>query len=278
MTLLGKCFTVVILLLSLAFMVLSLAVNATHRNWKDLVLGDSGFRAQIDQKTRENDQLIQEAGRAALKLAHEQAARRTALAALQTAVDSLTADLAASQKAVESLEAKTTELTQLDKSRAEDNQRLTADNNRLRQEIRKEQQDRDTIFAQALDLTNELNEIRGIRLELDKRNKQLVKDLTRYKEVVDYHGIKLKDPLDGAPPDRNGLVLAVNRPRWLVELSLGHDDGLRPGHLLDVTRGGRYIGKVRIKNANPNRATAEILPDYSQGIIQEKDRVDTTTD
>lgn len=276
MNLLGKAFTVIIFLLSAGFMYLALSVNASHRNWKDLVLGSTGYKAQIDTIKRENDQLVEAQQRAQSKLDHEQAARRTALASLQTSVDTLTADLSNAQSLVEQLEAKTTELTQLDKSRAEELERLTADNNRLRQEIRKEQEDRDNIFAQTLVLTNDLNELRGIRLELEKRYTQLVNQSTRYKEVIDAHGINISDPLDGSPPDRNGLILAVNRPKWLVEISLGHDDGLRPGHLLDVTRGGRYVGKLRVRNADPNRSVAEILRDFSQGIIQEKDRVDTT--
>ncbi len=45
MTLLGKSFSVVILVLSAVFMVLALAVNASHRNWRDVVLtGSAGNR------------------------------------------------------------------------------------------------------------------------------------------------------------------------------------------------------------------------------------------
>ncbi|MEM8912913.1 MAG: hypothetical protein AAGC97_14190, partial [Planctomycetota bacterium] len=68
----------------------------------------------------------------------------------------------------------------------------------------------------------------------------------------------------------------VNRPRKLVEVSIGYDDGLRQGHLLEVTRGGRYVTRLRVRNTNPDRAVAEILNDYSEGAIQEGDRVDTT--
>ena len=278
MTLLGKAFTVMILLLSLAFMVLALAVNASHRNWKDLVLGTTGYKAQIEAISKQNDQLRDTQQRTQAQLDHEQAARRTALAALQTSLDQLKTDLESAQSEVQQLQAQNTELVQLDETRAKELERLTLDNERLRGQIRKEQEDRDLLFAQTLKLTSDMNELRGIRLELEKRNDQLNTQLTRHKEVIDAHGIDIAAPLDGAPPERNGTVLAINRPRWLVEISLGHDDGLRPGHLLDVTRAGRYVGKLRVRNANPNRAVAEILRDFSQGIIQEKDRVDTTLD
>jgi hypothetical protein len=275
MTLLGKAFSVIIVLLSLAFMVLALAVNATHRNWRDKALA---LKTQIEETNLSNEQLRDAQQRTQSALDREQAARRTAIASLQTALDQLESELALSEDTVQKKEARNTELAQLDRSRAEELKILTDDNKRLRDLIRKEQEDRDQLFAQTLVLTDQMNALRGIRLELETRNNQLVAQVTRYKEVTDAHGINISDPLDGAPPQRNGTILAVNRPNLLVELSLGHDDGLRPGHLLDVTRSGRYVGKVRVRNADPNRAVAEILPDYIQGIIQENDRVDTTLD
>lgn len=275
MTLLGKSFSVIIVLLSLAFMVLALAVNATHRNWRDKMLA---LKTQIEETNLSNEQLRDAQQRTQAALDREQAARRTAIAALQTSLDQLEGELALSEDTVQKKEARNTELAQLDRSRAEELKILTDDNKRLRDLIRKEQEDRDQLFAQTLVLTDQMNALRGIRLELETRNNQLVAQVTRYKEVTDAHGINISDPLDGAPPQRNGTILAVNRPSLLVELSLGHDDGLRPGHLLDVTRSGRYLGKIRVRNADPNRAVAEILPDYSQGIIKENDRVDTTLD
>ena len=86
----------------------------------------------------------------------------------------------------------------------------------------------------------------------------------------------MNDPLDGAPPERNGQVLVVNRPRALVEVSIGYDDGIREGHMLEVSRGGRYVSRVKVRQTQPDRAVAEILNDYSEGVIQEGDRVDTS--
>lgn len=72
------------------------------------------------------------------------------------------------------------------------------------------------------------------------------------------------------------MVLVIDRPSEMVEVSIGFDDGLRDGHLLDVTRSGRYVTKLRVRRAEPNRAVAEILKDYNNMQIQEGDRVDTS--
>ncbi len=276
MNLLGKSFSVLILLLSLVFMVLALAVNASHRNWRDVVMSDNGLKAQIETFDRTNNQLREARARTQADLDRERVARRTALAALETKLGELNEVLSVSEKFAQDLQAKTTELAQSEESKTQELKKLTAETDRLRSLIRKEQQDRDNLFAETLKLTDEMNSLRGIVQLQQDRNNQLLAQVTRYKEVVDSAGLNMNDPLDGSPPDRNGTILVVDRPRRLVEVSIGYDDGLREGHLLEVTRGGRYVSRLRVRKTEPDRAVAEIQTDYSEGAIQEGDRVDTT--
>jgi hypothetical protein len=276
MTLLGKFFSVVIFLFSAVFMVLALAVNASHRNWRDVVLEKDGLKDRIESISRQNDQLRDSKDRIQADLNREQAARRTALAALQTQVDSLQDQLEMSENEVVTLRSDNSKLVQLDESRAAELQRLTDSNATLRSQIRTEQQDRDTLFTETLTLTDQMNTLRGFKQELEVRNQQLIAQATRYKEVMTSKGIDVNEPLDGAPPDRNGNILQIDRPTSLVLVSIGYDEGLRKGHLLEVTRNGRYMGKLKVRNTEPDRSVAEILDDYSEGILQEGDRVDTT--
>jgi len=277
MTLLGKFLSVFIFIMSVAFMVLSLAVNASHRNWRTEVMDpNTGLKKRVEDITRTNRQLTDDRQRTQSALDREQAARRTALAALQTQLDQMEQVLRARESEVQQLEARSTELSQLDRSRAEELQRLTEEARKLRDQIRTEQEDRDSLFAETLKMTDEMNQLRGTLQGQTERNEQLASQLSRYREVVDMKGIDVNEPLDGAPPDRRGTVLVVNRPLDMVEVSIGYDDGLRDGHLLDVTRSGRYVGRVRIRRTEPNRSVAEILRDYNQSPIQEGDRVDTT--
>lgn len=282
MTLIGKAFTAVILILSVIFMALALAVNASHRNWRDVVMtginGQPGLKQQIESTTRVNEQLRDSQKTTQSALDREQAARRTALAALQTQLDQLRGDLQQSESSVQKLTAEVQELTQIDLSRAQELERLTGENSKLRDSVRKEQQDRDALFTQTLELTDEANRLRGFKQLLEERNEQLLVQVTRFEEVVASKGIDINAPLDGAPPERNGVILQVDRPRRLVLVSIGADEGLRKGHMLEVTRAGRYVGKLKIRNTTPDRAVAEILEDFSEGILQEKDRVDTTLD
>ncbi len=282
MTLLGKSFSVVILILSLSFMVLALAVNASHRNWKDVIFegvgGQPGLIDQIVTIDGNNKQLLASVAKTESDLVREQVARRTALGALQTQLDQLQETLVNSEANVKDLRATNVGLAQTNASSAKELTQLTAETKRLREQIRTEQQERDALFGETLVLTDQMNTLRGYKLLLEERNQQLMAQVTRFEEVVTSKGIDINEPLDGAPPERNGNVLVINRPKHLVEVSIGFDDGIRKGHYLEVTRKGRYVGKLRVRNTEPNRAVAEIMKDYSEGLILEGDRVDTTLD
>lgn len=280
MTLLGKFFTAAIFLLSAVFMVLALMVNASHRNWREYVIngvnGQPGLKDQIESLTRVNNQLRDEQRQVQSALDREQAARQTALASLQTQLDQLQGELVQSQASVQQLTAQSTKLIQLDASRSEQLEQLNRENIDLRDSVRTEQQNRDRLFTQTLELTDQMNQLRGFKQQLEERNKQLLRQVTRFEEVVTSKGIDINDPLDGAPPLRNGKVLQIDRPSQLVLVSIGYDEGLREGHLLEVTRRGQYIGKLRVRQTEPDRSVAEILADYSEQILREGDRVDTT--
>lgn len=276
MTFLGKILTTILFLLSLTFMVLALAANASHRNWRDAVLDpNTGLKTQVEEIQQVNRQLADSRMRAEANLAREQAARRTALAALQTQLDDLKRQLQTSEATVQDLQSQNNVLVDTDKSRSEQLALLTAANTSLEEKIKTERADRDQLFAKSLVLTDQYNQVLGLLDNLTKVREGLTEELTRYQEVAAAMGINIDDPIDGAPPERNGVVLAVNRPSKLVEISIGYDEGLRDGHMLRVTRGGRYIGKVKVRRTNPDSSVAEILDAYLEGPIKEGDVVDT---
>ncbi len=278
MTLLGRIFVGIIFVFSLVFLGLALALTATHRNWRDLVIGKNGYKEQVAQRDREITKLNADLLEIKNDLNLEQSARRTALAALQTKVSQYEQQLFNAQQLVEKLQGENSSLAQTDQQRAEELARLSQDNANLRTQILAERQERDDLFVKATQVTDQLNLYRGIHDNLEERNKQLVAQLTQYKEVIDKLGVNPNDPLHGAPPEVNGEVLVVNQPTNEIEVSIGYDEGIRKGHFLEVTRGGRYLGKVRVTKTAADRAVAEILKDYRLGTIQKGDRVDTTID
>ena len=106
MNLLGKIFVVLIVVMSLVFMTLALAVYATHKNWKDIVEGPNGLQAQLDTAQTELDQTktdynrlesqlkgeVESAQQQVRKLEAERVALVDRNAAVQTELDQLKAE------------------------------------------------------------------------------------------------------------------------------------------------------------------------------------------
>ena len=90
MTLLGKIFSVLILIMSVVFMSFSIMVFQTHQNWYLLVDNENysestplGLKQQIANHERANSELETSLKEAQLALKREQIARRFVLASLQ---------------------------------------------------------------------------------------------------------------------------------------------------------------------------------------------------
>ena len=97
MTLVGKIFTMLILVLSIMFMAFSIMVFATHKNWKDAA-------GKLQQDVAAANTALKDAKdaleREKTDLAREQAARKAALAALQVRVGQAEVRLAAKEKEI----------------------------------------------------------------------------------------------------------------------------------------------------------------------------------
>jgi hypothetical protein len=280
MTLVGKIFTLLILIMSVAFLMLAITVFATHRNWREIVTrpqddpAGPGLKFQIEELSAINKQLRQELEQASDRLAIEVAARRFALAALQTKLESAEQQLQAREKAFADLQAAHgTAVTTLETNQ-ENLAAITEENAQLRVLLNEAQQARDQKFDEVVRLTDRMNELQGMREDLEERRMQLVDQIARMKLVLDRNGLDEFTPVVDIPPTVDGVVTAVG-DKDLIEISIGSDDGLRKGHALEVFRQNSYLGRVVVQHTEPDRAVAKILREYRKGTIKKGDRVAT---
>jgi cell wall-associated NlpC family hydrolase len=274
MTFLGRVFTIVILVCSVAFFVAALLANASHMNYKEkLVL----LRSQVDslnntiQATKTANEKLQ------TSLSQEQIARRAALAALQTQLDLSSSQLAEANKKLSDLNSVNTMQNQnlsqtIDRLKATQSQ-----NEAYKMEIDKVITDRNSVRIAVIKLTDELNSLKSIESDLVDQVKQLQDSSTMFEALSDTRGSALKSfglsDVDDVPPaDLRGEVLAVNSNQ-LVEISLGRDDGLREGHTLEIYRGAQYLGRVQISKTQDDKSIGKILASFRKGYIQAGDKV-----
>jgi len=272
MTFVGKILVVAILIMSIGFMFLSVSVYTTHRNWKVATSTLNGTLQAAQNKSR---QLTQDVEAAQKSLALEKAARRASLAVLENRNQTYQKELTTRVDQYDKLQADHGEAIQTIEN-AEDNMRRLKDEvDKLRDEIRVAQEDRDSQFSKVQQLTDELGQGEGELRRLKARSQGLTAQIGRLQLVADVNGLDPNAPIDGAAPNVDGVVTAV-RNKNLIEVSIGSDDGLRKGHTLEVyRRSGSYVGRVVIIEANPDRAVARIVPEFRQGLIRKGDRVAT---
>jgi hypothetical protein len=271
MTLVGKIFTMLILVMSIVFMAFSMMVFATHKNWKvaagklqtDLTAANTALKDAKDALEREK-----------MELAREQAARKAALAALQVRATRAEDTAAATTKQLADASAALSKAS----ATAEEAQRrlaaLESENKTIRDDLRTAQQKTDQMFLTVVDLTDKLNQAESLRQSLDEVNRQATQQMSQMKMVLDRNGLTADSLVSHIPPKVDGVVVDVS-DRDLVEISIGADDGLKIGHSLDVYRGTQYLGRIVVKKTNPDRAVGQVMKELQRGQIKRGDRVTT---
>ncbi|MCU0978077.1 MAG: hypothetical protein MUF25_02800 [Pirellulaceae bacterium] len=280
MTTLGKVFTVLIFIMSILFMGFSVVVFATHRNWKMLVdntdtaKGPLGLKQQLQAQVETNNGLRAELDSLTNRLAVEMAARRSALASLETKLADAQQRLTQKEAELAGLQSAQTEATaalNLAETRLAE---LVEDIKKLREEIRMVQGQRDESFQRVVDLTDKLYSAAGVERNLKERESQLIGEISKYKRLTDVMGINPSMPVEMIAPPLDGLVTAVG-DKNLIEVSLGSDDGLRVGHRVEVFRDNNYLGSALVLKTDPDRAVAQMDEKSQRGLIKVRDRVAT---
>jgi hypothetical protein len=289
MTLLGKVFTGLILVMSVLFLGLAISVYATHVNWRKVVSNPSpaagekpGLEQQLKLQQDVNQQLKDQQQDLMAALALEQQARRYALAGLETKLKSRSDELERVQQELATLT--NTEGVTAGALVTAQNEltNITNEVKMLRDSVREAQQDADHQFDIVVKTTDEINQMRRVKLDLENRARPLQSAVAAMKSAMDKLGVRVDVEKDGTvrtdvdrvPPKVDGIVINVGA-KDLIEISIGDDDGILVGHELDVYRDDAYLGKVKVVKTSPDRAVAEIIPGFKKGTIRKGDRVAT---
>ena len=251
MNTIGKILVVVILIESIVFMAAAIGVYSTHQNWEEQANTLRDSLQQLRAQKSDLDDRLAKLETENNNLERELAELQQTRAELVTARDQAVAAMQAAQQTTSNLR---TEVAN------------------LRDDIRTAEQERDEKFREVVQLTDELHQAEGEIERLETRREELVEQVARQTMVLDRNGLDEFAPVDGIPPRIDGRVLETRDGGW-VEVSLGRDDGLRRGHHLDVFRSNKYLGRIEIVTAQPDRSVGRILRNYQQGAIQRDDYV-----
>ena len=283
MNLVGKILVVALLVMSLVFASLTLAVHATHTNWlqrvtntdkskgppglvQDLADKDSALQRKITELT-EMERLKERTTREYEVRVAQQESQNQELLAVRLNLQTENTQKAGQLK--EAISAADNAAKLLEKTQEE--------NKVIREENVVTKKARDDNHTQLVAREDDLAQAKGEWARLEARNKQLLAQLAQYRLALQNAGVNL----NLQTPAVQGLVTKTHTTEKMVEINLGTDHGLREGDLMDVYRLGNtlastaYLGQIRLFKMDKTTAVGSVIPDKLKGTIQENDHVAT---
>lgn len=280
MTFVGKILVIVIMAFALLFLGISTVVFTTATDWKIETERQRAEVRKLQDKNRDATAALEAAKRdlAAAKASHEAAEKvlDNRIGALEAdtrrlegeLTRSLTAQEVAQQSAKTALEEAASRRSETDLLR---DQKSAVERQANEYKIRQtELYDQIRILTRERDVAKKNNEDlrdRVARYSTLLRQKGLSDDITQVKGLE-------------SPPVVHGEVLRVDARNQRVELSIGSDDGLVPGHELYLYRvkpRPEYLGKISILSTDPDQAVGQVIGTTVNGKkIQEGDSVSST--
>jgi len=271
MNLFGKILVFLILIMSVMFMAMALIVYATHKNWKEeitrtpaeAVAGQSvGWKAKWEQLVAQNQKLTTQNESLQKAVVAERTAKAEALAKMQTELSARLGELGEVQKQLvqrgEQLNAATATL----KTQDENVNIATGQVQKLTQDINTQIARVTELFNKSMALNNQLMQANAQLPELREMNDQLAAQNAKARMLLQRSGMTLEDPIDRRPPPLDANVESVSS-RGDVEIAAGTHDGIRVGHMLDIVRNGRLVGRIEITDTDEDRAVGRTLREYS---------------
>jgi DNA repair exonuclease SbcCD ATPase subunit len=185
MNLVGKIIIVSILVASVFFMAVAMAVYATHKNYREAVLApDVGLQARLDKAKAENKALTEEAEKLKQQFDAEKAAKIQALVKLERELEIGRAEL-------KTLDAK---LAELEQAKSEAVAAMTATQEKTagdrkevggqRTAVEEARKNREEHFQEVVRLTDELNQAVNEKELLRQRTEDLAKDAAKADQVL----------------------------------------------------------------------------------------------
>ena len=282
MNIIGKIFLFAVFIMSLVLMTFAGAIYFSHVNWKEEVERTAdqvrpgrplGLRLQLEEAEAERTKLVAQITRLQQQVAESEQARDQVVAKLQSAV-------VQKDKELTELKGERDERKlQLDKISEEvrvTNKSLTEAREKVEKltaQVAEQQAKVDAQVDRSAELSAQLAESKSFLTIAEERKAQLEKQLVNARLLLKQSGLDIDSLPKDRVPELDGQVIAV--ASGAIEVSLGSDDGLQVEHVLEVYRGGEYVGRAVVTSVSSDRAVARLVKSYARGVVQRGDRVTT---
>jgi cell division protein FtsB len=282
MNIIGKIFLFAVFIMSLVLMTFAGAIYFSHVNWKDEVERRPeaclpgqlpGYKHQLEQAEAERAKLDAQINRLQQQVAESEQARDQVMAKLQSAIVQKDKELIALKEEREKREEDQRQKVVLLEQTTKDLEEARGQVDELIKKIAAQQAKVDSQVDRSAELSAQLAESKSFLAIAEERKAQLEKQVVNARLLLKQSGLDLDSLPKDRVPELEGQVIAV--ASGSIEVSLGSDDGLQAEHVLEVYRGGEYVGRAVVTSVSSDRAVARLVKAYARGVVQRGDRVTT---
>jgi hypothetical protein len=280
MTFVGKILVLVIMAFSLLFLGVSTVVFSTTRNWRTAAEAERTKVKKLQDQVRDAEALKGAAEKGLEDAKDAFAAQAKVLEArIRLLEDQNKRDLAQVEAARKQLvTAQENAKSALDEVAAKRSETLLL----REQKSNVEKQGNEFKLRQA-ELNDRIRELERMLDTATKNNGDLRDRVAKYSTLLQRNGLSTDiTQIKGleSPPPVMGEVKRIDASNRRLEMTIGSDDGLVPGHelyLFRVKPRPEYLGKVSVIAVDPDQAVGRVIGNTFQGKkIKEGDIVSST--
>jgi hypothetical protein len=280
MTFVGKILVLVITGLALVFLGVSTVVFTTATNWKDATKAEREKVNKLQAQTRDLSAELDAAkkDKAALETTYKNAVKQQEdkVAAVEADIQRAQAEITQSRTALEV--AQQNAKTSLDEAASNRQETL-----QLREQKAAVEKQANEFKLRQTELNDKIRELSRM-LETATNNSNDLRDrVARFQTLLRQNGLSDDiSTLKGteSPPTVRGEIARVDAQNRSVEITIGSDDGLVPGHELFLFREkprAEFLGKIKIISVDPDQSVGRVIGATIQGKkIKEGDIVSST--
>ncbi|MBY0586647.1 hypothetical protein K2X85_05690 [bacterium] len=283
MTLTGKILVVLNMMMGIFFMGFAMIVyetraglrqemalmnNTLNKTSSDLTQSRTLLAASTEEQAKLQTEKQQEAEKYQQEIANLTNSTNTLKKELADFRTRVAKDESVASKATDNQTVRDDEITQLRKFREEliaQKSAMLKENTELKDKLQQATNDLKLTQVRNEDVVNQVSELERYIAAVRQSYK-----VPGPEEILTAVGAQAPPP----PPDVEGIVTRVDKEGKFFQISLGEDDGLRPGQQLQVWRQKpepKYLGTVKVTATEPT--TAVVSPITLTGLIQQNDRV-----
>ncbi|MGE3818936.1 MAG: coiled-coil domain-containing protein [Isosphaeraceae bacterium] len=280
MTFVGKIFVILIMAFALLFLGISTVVFTTHTDWKKAT---EEQKKKVSELSNTNTTLQADLDAANEALAKAKTEHAAQLAQNEKNIAALNEDIKRANEQITDLRSKVDVAQQNSLTALTDAEERRKETDRLREQKSAVEKQANEFKLQETELRDRIRELERLNATMDANNKDLRDRVARFSQLLRSNG--LSDDITtvkglASPPPVQGQVGRVDAQNRRVEITIGSDDGLVPGHelyLMRLSPRPEYLGKIRVQSVDPDQAVGSVIGNTVQGKkIQEGDIVSST--